>query len=218
MLSLAWAVLPGPGRRQLVRQTTGRRRRRTRLRNDVATSPPAPEPTALRASVPIAFRWRAGSYRARNPADGAFPKARVIGRWEALLPVTRTRSPDSIRSQCGYPCMAGLQPGSAHTAAASRRSPSAAATPHGASELAKRLECASLPALSKRDTPPGDLRPRSCLPQTTGSLGGRRAFRCKPDPIRAHSATLAAHRKTRGAGPPWKVSLHRRPWNASFQC
>jgi hypothetical protein len=53
------------------------------------------------------------------------------------------------------------------TAAASRRTPRAAATPHGAPEVAQRLECASLRALSDHRTAPGDLRPHSCLPQTT---------------------------------------------------
>ena len=44
----------------------------------------------------------------------------------------------------------------------------AAATPRGASEFAKRLECASLLALSKSNTPTGDLAPCSYFPQTTG--------------------------------------------------
>ena len=44
----------------------------------------------------------------------------------------------------------------------------AAATPHGASERAKRLECASLLALSKSPTAPRDLPRRCRLAQTTG--------------------------------------------------
>jgi len=38
----------------------------------------------------------------------------------------------------------------------------------GASELAKRMECASLLALSDHRTASGDLAPHSCLPQATG--------------------------------------------------
>jgi len=56
---------------------------------------------------------------------------------------------------------AGVHPGPPHTAAASRRSLCAAATPSGAFDSAKCLEYARLLALSKGDTPPGDL-PRHC--------------------------------------------------------
>ena len=40
--------------------------------------------------------------------------------------------------------------------------------PPGASEVAKHLECASLLALSKSPTAPGDLPPHPCFPQTAG--------------------------------------------------
>ena len=52
---------------------------------------------------------------------------------------------------------AGFHPRSSPTAAASRRSPCAAALPHGASELAQRLECARLLALLESNTAPGVL-------------------------------------------------------------
>jgi hypothetical protein len=44
----------------------------------------------------------------------------------------------------------------------------AAATPHGASELAKRLQCAGLLALSKSDTQPRELPQHPRFPQATG--------------------------------------------------
>jgi len=43
-----------------------------------------------------------------------------------------------------------------------------AATQHGAFQLAQRLECASLLALSKSPTAPRDLPGHCRLPQTTG--------------------------------------------------
>ena len=52
---------------------------------------------------------------------------------------------------------AGFHPRSSPTAAASHRSPCAAALPHGASELAQRLECARLLALLESNTAPGVL-------------------------------------------------------------
>jgi len=52
-----------------------------------------------------------------------------------------------------------------HTAAASRRSPCAAATPPRASARAQRLDYARLLALSKSDTVLGDLRSRPYLPR-----------------------------------------------------
>ena len=59
---------------------------------------------------------------------------------------------------------AGFHPGPCPGAAATHRTPCAAATPHGAFDFAKRLECASLLALSKSDTAPGNLPPRTYLP------------------------------------------------------
>ena len=61
-----------------------------------------------------------------------------------------------------------VPPGPPHTAAASRRTPCAAATPRGASDFAKRLQCPSLLAPSTSPTAPGNLRRHCRLPQTTG--------------------------------------------------
>ena len=58
-----------------------------------------------------------------------------------------------------------------HTAAASRRSPCAAATSHGAFDFAERLECACLLALSDDCTAAGHVPPHPCFPQATGLSG-----------------------------------------------
>ena len=65
----------------------------------------------------------------------------------------------------------------------------AAATLHGTFDFAKRMECASLLALSKSPTSPGDLAPRSCLPQAT-----RWAAHPTPLPIRGPDSTRARGR------------------------
>ena len=57
-----------------------------------------------------------------------------------------------------------IPPRSSHTAAASRRTPCAAATPHGAFELAQPLEHASLLALSGNPNALGDPLPHLWLP------------------------------------------------------
>ena len=66
---------------------------------------------------------------------------------------------------------AGFHPGPCPGAAATHRTPCAAATPHGAFDFAKRLECASLLALSKLRSTTGDLPPQPCFPQPTGISG-----------------------------------------------
>jgi len=91
-------------------------------------------------------------------------------------PSPRAQPPPPARalSTCALPCgdsirwEGRLPPRSPHTAAASRRTPHAAATPRGASDFAKRLECPSLLAPSKSPTAPGNLRRHCRLPQTTG--------------------------------------------------
>jgi len=55
----------------------------------------------------------------------------------------------------------------------------AAATTHGAFQLAKRLECASLLALSKSDTAPGNLPPTPILQ----ACSTPEPIRCSPDDI-----------------------------------
>jgi len=76
----------------------------------------------------------------------------------------RTQVPDPLPALAG----SSATPVKASPAATNHRTSDAAATSYGTPDVAKRLECACLLALSKGDTPPGDLAPRSCLPQTTG--------------------------------------------------
>jgi len=97
-----------------------------------------------------------------------------------LPPSTNDRmdcSPDAIaHSRAGFdpgPMVtiswrARFHPGPYPAAAESYRTGCAAATPHGGSERAKRMECASLLALSKSRTAPRDLPGHCRLPQTTG--------------------------------------------------
>jgi hypothetical protein len=75
----------------------------------------------------------------------------------------------------------------------------AAATLHGASERAKRLECARLLALSKSPTAPRDLPGHCRLPQTTGWI--------------AHPTTLPSDGRLapgRGPGEPAQAASTRR--------
>ena len=62
----------------------------------------------------------------------------------------------------------------------------------GASEVAKRMECASLLALWKSPTAPGDLRLHLCLPQAT-----RWVAHPTPLPIRGPGSTRARGRRGR---------------------
>ena len=100
------------------------------------SSPPPPHPQPFLPAVghsdrpsaagapPIRPPSRATVSRARRPPPARAPNTRASTRG------------DSIPWERRHP------PRSSHTAAASRRTPRAAATPPGASELAKRLECA----------------------------------------------------------------------------
>ena len=106
-----------------------------------------------------------------------------------------------------------FHPGLPHTAAASRRSPCAAATPKGASDLAKRMECASLLALSKSNTALGDLLPHPYLP---GPFHHPTRFLACPRtlPSRGPGSTPGPMVTMRwrarfhpGQGTPWKPSL-----------
>jgi hypothetical protein len=108
----------------------------------------------LRPPVEIASPWRAGLHPRAGGYDsveGPVPPG-PRDAVEGVPPVSFMEGPVPPR---------GLI---AHTAAASRRSPCAAATPHGASELAQRLECASLLALSDHRTATADLLPQPYLP------------------------------------------------------
>ena len=91
-----------------------------------------------------------------TPADRPLPEP----------PFPRAQRPSScssIERPCSTPgastpSQGRFHPGPPHTAAASRRSPCVAATPRGAFDFAKRLECASC-RRCRRATAPGDLLP-----------------------------------------------------------
>ena len=91
-----------------------------------------------------------------EPADGGPVLKAVVtaGRGSVRSPFVRQAV--RLDGRAGPGC-------GTHTAAASRRSPCAAATPHGAFDFAKRLECARLRALLKSPTAPGNLLPRPYL-------------------------------------------------------
>jgi len=95
---------------------------------------------------------------------------------------------------------AGFHPGLCPVAGESRRNFSAAAISNGASEVAKRLECACLLALSKNDTAPADLLPQPAPQNRPEFLATWHNSVGNPRPIPAQIATQAAVSETSGAG------------------
>jgi len=96
---------------------------------------------------------------------------------------------------------AGFHLGPPHTAAPSRCPPCAAATPHDAYELAKNLECASLLALLKSNSAPGNLPTQTCLPQTAGWVADPTTL-----PIRGPGSTPGRAGCTRTGGRGLKTA------------
>jgi hypothetical protein len=111
----------------------------------------------------------------RSSLRPCYSRCSYTASWATLSQGPRPAS--SSRNECPWlnRCLArfllggtGFHLGPCPVAAASHHQTACtAATPNGASELAKRLECARLLALSDHRTAPGDLRLHSCLPQTT---------------------------------------------------
>ena len=127
---------------------------------DTARRPPPPRrcPAVPSAAAPSDRPSAAGAPANRPPCGPTVPP-----RAAALLQLEH-RAPLLQAVLIAAPRKSGFHPGPPRTAAVSRRTPCAAAPPHGALELAQGLDCARLLALLARRTAARDLLPQPYLP------------------------------------------------------
>jgi len=165
------------------------------------------------------------SFAVAVPADRPPCWATVSPHAAAFLQLGHRASllqPDGDR----IPWEGRFPPRSPHTAAASRRSPCAAATPHDAFEVAERSECAGFLARSGNPTELGDPLPtlgfqaRStpdpmrCLPDDT--YCSRAGFQPGPGGVRAQAA-LALRQLSCACRAPYPRYRRGGRWQAKTQ-